>query len=68
MAMIGAFLGWQMVCRVVPGSCRERVRRDSLKRSNADGKTAVAFGSSRPGGNFDVVRRRASGGAYLGAL
>jgi leader peptidase (prepilin peptidase)/N-methyltransferase len=47
MAMIGAFLGWQMVFAVLflaafAGSIYGVIL---LKRSNADGKTAVAFGS-----------------------
>jgi len=47
MAMIGAFLGWQMVFAVLfvaafAGSVYGVIL---LKRSNADGKTAVAFGS-----------------------
>ncbi|HET6462408.1 MAG TPA: prepilin peptidase [Candidatus Krumholzibacteria bacterium] len=47
MAMIGAFLGWQMVFAVLflaafAGSVYGIIL---LKRSNADGKTAVAFGS-----------------------
>jgi leader peptidase (prepilin peptidase)/N-methyltransferase len=47
MAMIGAFLGWQMVFAVLflaafAGSVYGLIL---LKRSGADGKTAVAFGS-----------------------
>jgi len=47
MAMIGAFLGWQMVFAVLflaafAGSVYGVIL---LRRSNADGKTAVAFGS-----------------------
>jgi leader peptidase (prepilin peptidase)/N-methyltransferase len=47
MAMIGAFLGWQMVCAVLflaafAGSVYGVIL---LRRARADGKTAVAFGS-----------------------
>jgi leader peptidase (prepilin peptidase)/N-methyltransferase len=47
MAMIGAFLGWQMVFAVLflaafAGSIYGMIL---LRRAGADGKTAVAFGS-----------------------